>query len=82
MIILGIDPGIATTGFGVIKYQSGKSVAIDYGVISTTKDLPHPERLGILQSDLMALIKKHQPDRASACIEGQFLREGHGGSLP
>ena len=62
MKILGIDPGTATTGFGVIEKNKSKLTMIDCGVISTHKDLPMPERLSILFDDIQELIKHHKPD--------------------
>lgn len=62
MKILGIDPGTATTGFGVVEKQAGKLAAIDYGVISTSKDLPMHLRLNIIFQDLTELINHHKPD--------------------
>lgn len=65
MIILGIDPGIATTGFGVITYEKGVCTLVDCGVITTDKDLTHSERLAILYEDLTELVKKHQPQQVA-----------------
>jgi crossover junction endodeoxyribonuclease RuvC len=62
MKILGIDPGTATTGFGVVEKKSGKLTAIDYGVISTSKTLDMQLRLNIIFQDLTELIKHHKPD--------------------
>ena len=62
MKILGIDPGTATTGFGVIEKTKGKFNTIDYGVILTPKDLPMSNRLLIVFNDLEELIAKHQPE--------------------
>ena len=62
MKILGIDPGTATTGFGVVSKVKGKLTAIDYGVVSTPKQLPMSNRLLILFDDIEELIAKHQPD--------------------
>ena len=45
MIILGIDPGFAITGYGVINYVGNKFKVMDFGVITTKADLPHPQRL-------------------------------------
>lgn len=63
MKILGIDPGTATTGFGVIEVMGSQKTAIDFGVISTHKDLPMPQRLAEIYDDLVALIGRHQPDK-------------------
>ncbi|MEA1936806.1 MAG: crossover junction endodeoxyribonuclease RuvC [Patescibacteria group bacterium] len=61
MIILGIDPGTATTGYGVVESNQGKLKAIDYGCILTDKKLEMPERLDFLGEELKKIIKKYQP---------------------
>ncbi len=45
MIILGIDPGLATMGYGVINSEKGNYSVIDYGVVTTPKECTLPERL-------------------------------------
>lgn len=62
MKILGIDPGTATTGFGVITKEKGNLSAIDYGVISTSKRLDMHLRLNIIFQDLTELIHHHKPN--------------------
>jgi len=63
MIILGIDPGTAITGFGFLKkIGKNKLELIDYGCIKTSKDLSTAERLKKLNKDLGSLIKKNKPD--------------------
>lgn len=71
MIILGIDPGTATTGFGVVDQLKNQPKLIDFGVISTKKNLSDSERLGILANDLNQLIKKYSP--AAVGVEKLFL---------
>ncbi len=61
MIILGIDPGTATTGFGIIK-KNAKLKLIEYGCIKTATNLTTAERLKELHNQLNLLIKKHKPD--------------------
>jgi len=64
MIIIGIDPGTATTGFGVIKNPAAKNEklkVVDYGCIITSPDLSAGERLKIINNELNRLIKKHKP---------------------
>jgi len=65
MIILGIDPGTATTGYGVLKATNFKArTRIDclaYGLIETSPDKSFPDRLKKISRDLDILIKKHQP---------------------
>lgn len=65
MIILGIDPGTATTGFGIIKTgrHAGEFEIIDFGVITTKPKLSDAERLVTLFKDAQSLVKKHKPDR-------------------
>jgi crossover junction endodeoxyribonuclease RuvC len=65
MIILGIDPGTATTGFALIKkLTNNKYEVVDFGVISTDKNLSDAERLKIISTDLKEIIKKYKPERA------------------
>jgi len=62
MIILGIDPGTATTGFGIIKKEKSKIEVIDYGCILTTPDRTDGDRLKIINNELSKLIKLHHPE--------------------
>ncbi len=73
MIILGIDPGTATTGFGIIKTgrSSGSFTAVAFGVITTKKLRSDAQRLETLAKDLASIIKKYKPDRAG--IEKLFF---------
>ena len=61
MIILGIDPGTAIIGFGVIK-KNRELKLINYGCIKTPISLTTAERLKELHDQLIKLIKKHKPD--------------------
>jgi len=65
MLIVGIDPGFAITGFGVLKYSNNKFEVIDFGVISTLSSSPLPERLLILNRKLEELFEKYKPDCVS-----------------
>ncbi len=61
--ILGIDPGTATTGFGIIDTSLSKVKAVvDYGVITTSAELSDAKRLAIIDSSLKELITEHKPD--------------------
>lgn len=63
MRILGIDPGYAIVGWGVVdRLNNGKCVAVDYGAITTDKDMPFPERLSVIKKGMEFLIKKFQPE--------------------
>ena len=67
MKILGIDCGIAITGWGVVEKSrvANKTSVIDYGAILTSKDLSIPERLLIIDQELTKIIKKFNPDQAA-----------------
>lgn len=71
MRILGIDPGYAILGWGVIDVVGNKFKAVDYGSILTSKDLNMPERLEILYDGLIEIIDKYKPDEA--CIEELYF---------
>jgi len=73
MIILGIDPGTATTGYGVIENNQGKLKAVDYGCILTDKKLKMSERLDFLGEELKKIIKKYKP-QAMAVEELFFFK--------
>lgn len=63
MIILGIDPGIADTGFGVIKKTNGGFRTLAHGTITTKKTDALADRLAQLFAAVRGLIKKHKPTR-------------------
>jgi crossover junction endodeoxyribonuclease RuvC len=71
MIILGIDPGTATTGFGVIDHTKTQPELVDFGVVTTDKKLSDAERLKILADDLSEIIKKYKPEAIG--VEKLFL---------
>lgn len=62
MIILGIDPGLAITGFGVIQTQGSKLQFVTCGVIRTQAQLELPERLFIVSRELKTIIEQYQPE--------------------
>ncbi|KKR32921.1 MAG: Crossover junction endodeoxyribonuclease RuvC [Candidatus Gottesmanbacteria bacterium GW2011_GWC2_39_8] len=64
MIVLGIDPGIAITGWSVVEEKNGKQKLLGYGTIETSKDITLPKRLITLYNDLNILISKYSPEVA------------------
>ena len=62
MIILGIDPGYATTGFGLISADAGGYRLLQYGTINTSPDLPFPQRLTVLYDDMCRLLEVTKPE--------------------
>ncbi|HLG26022.1 MAG TPA: crossover junction endodeoxyribonuclease RuvC [Candidatus Gracilibacteria bacterium] len=71
MVILGIDPGTATTGFGVIQLKDDEPTLLDYGCIETEKHLPLAERLNQICKDLDEILKHWKPD--TVAIEELFF---------
>jgi len=65
MRILGIDPGYAIVGVGVIEYVGNSFKVIDYGKITTDAKKSLPERLHIIYNEMEELIKKYNPDAVS-----------------
>jgi len=73
MLALGIDPGTATTGYGLVRLeQDGSLLAVKYGVITTPKNTPAPERLIMLYDQLQDLLREHKPD--TAAVEKLFFQ--------
>ncbi len=65
MRIIGIDPGTATTGFGVIDVENGKLKFVDAGVITTPPGGPMSDRLLTLYTELTQVIAETKPDQAA-----------------
>lgn len=73
MLVIGIDPGTATTGYGLVRErQDGSLEAVDYGVITTPSDLPMPQRLLELYQRLKEIILLHRPE--SGAVEKLFFQ--------
>lgn len=71
-LALGIDPGTATTGYGLVRLMpDGELVAVDYGVILTPKEASDSARLVMLFDQLNKILKKHKPD--TAAVEKLFF---------
>ena len=62
MVILGIDPGVATIGFGLIRAERGKNTLLQYGVITTPLGIPLSERLLQISRDMEQLLETFKPD--------------------
>jgi crossover junction endodeoxyribonuclease RuvC len=70
-LILGIDPGLQRTGWGVIAVSGNHLSFIACGVITSAKDAPLPTRLKEINEGLVAAISKHNPDEAA--VEETFV---------
>lgn len=63
MIILGIDPGIAIVGWGVLEYSGSKFKVLDFGSIQTPSDMSTEDRLCAIYEALTSIIKKYKPEQ-------------------
>jgi crossover junction endodeoxyribonuclease RuvC len=72
VIAIGIDPGTAACGFGVVRLETGKLALIDAGVVRTPATSPEPERLRQLHEALGRLLSEHRPDRIA--VERLFFQ--------
>lgn len=71
MIILGIDPGLAIVGYGVIEYSAMRFRTLSYGAILTPANTPTEERLETIYNELDEIIKKYNP--SDVAIEELFF---------
>ena len=65
MRILGIDPGYATVGYGVVDYDKNRFKTVAFGAITTKAGLPFPKRLRDIYNDMTTVIEKYKPDEMS-----------------
>lgn len=65
MVILGIDPGYAIVGWGVVEYKNSKFRVLGYGAITTDAGTPFPQRLQTIYNDMCYLFEKYKPDAMS-----------------
>ena len=65
MRIIGIDPGYAIVGLGIVEYEGGKYNVLDYGAITTDKDTPFPKRLCEIYDDYCHILDNWKPDALS-----------------
>lgn len=62
MVILGIDPGYAIVGWGIVDYRNTRFTVHGYGAITTPAGMSFPNRLEIIHQDLEQVIEKYKPD--------------------
>ena len=74
MLVIGLDPGTAITGYGVVlDDEDGGLLAVDFGVIETPSKLPMPERLLKLHQGLAEIISLHRPENGA--VEKLFFQK-------
>ena len=69
--VIGIDPGLASTGWGVVRFDGSRFVHVGHGVVTTEPDLPLPERLLRIHTEISRLIASHHPSEAG--VEDLFF---------
>ena len=79
MIVLGIDPGTANTGYGVVARRGGRMVALDGGVVETAAGLPLERRLTTIFARACELIDEHEP--AVVALEDLYFGANAGSAL-
>lgn len=62
MRIIGIDPGYAIVGYGVVDYSGCRFSTVGYGAVTTTPDMPFCERLSAIYDDITTLLNRYRPD--------------------
>lgn len=81
MIILGIDPGYGTMGYGVIeKLNNGNTIPVDYGVVKTPNDETFPVRLAMLEEGLNKIFNKFKPEEIA--VEELFFSKNITTGIP
>lgn len=81
MIILGLDPGLATMGYGVVeKLKNDSTVAVDYGVVLTPKEESLPVRLAMLEEGVNKILGKYKPDEIA--VEELFFSKNITTGIP
>ncbi|WP_322793777.1 crossover junction endodeoxyribonuclease RuvC [Bellilinea sp.] len=73
MLVVGIDPGVATTGYGVVRDTRNGILLVDYGVVTTPPNLVLAQRLLLLHQELEKIIQLHRPE--SAAVEKLFFQK-------
>ncbi len=62
MLILGIDPGYAIIGWGLIRYERGRFLPVDFGAVTTPAGMPFSRRLEVIYDDLSTILAQYKPD--------------------
>jgi crossover junction endodeoxyribonuclease RuvC len=73
MIIMGIDPGFAITGFGIVKYEGNKFSPIEYGAVTTKAGEPFAQRLLTIDKEISFIIERFDPNEIS--VEELFFNK-------
>src|SRR3989440_12580917 len=64
-LVLGVDPGLADTGYGAVRRQNGRLSLVACGTVKTPANISEPKRLGLLAEQLRALMAELHPQAAA-----------------
>jgi crossover junction endodeoxyribonuclease RuvC len=74
-IVCGVDPGLQTTGYAVVRYSCGEPTIVDAGVCRFDPQRPLAERLAQVDADVAAILDEHHPDRVA--VESLYAHYKH-----
>lgn len=80
MRIIGVDPGLASTGYGIIESEGNKIRYISHGVIKTLPEMPLSQRLFVIFKDINQVLDTYKPDEAG--VEGLFFVKNITSGIP
>lgn len=80
MTVLGLDPGTARLGYGVIRKEGARIVYVEHGCLETPKEMPQAERLSEIHQGLLKLIEQYQPELVG--VEKLFFAKNVKTALP
>ncbi len=80
MRILGIDPGYAIVGYGIVDSVASKFHVVDYGVVTTPAKIPIEDRLFMIYEQITELVKRYKPE--AMAIEELFFNSNHTTAIP
>jgi crossover junction endodeoxyribonuclease RuvC len=78
--VLGVDPGLASTGWGILDDEDGKIKYIDHGIIVTKAGCPRADRLFFIFQYVRSIIKKYKPDKAA--VETLYFGKNVSSAIP
>jgi len=78
--IIGVDPGLASTGYGIIESEGNKIRYICHGVIKTLPEMPLSQRLFVIFEDINKVLDTYRPDEAA--VEGLFFVKNVTSAIP
>lgn len=65
MVILGVDPGYAIVGYGVLNYEGSRFTTLDYGAVTTPAHTPFPQRLEQIYDGIGEIVRRYKPQALS-----------------